>query len=108
MSRLAQSDENRTHLEYVRKHFGVTIADLPSLTSQLTPFLPESLQRLDLKSSHFQTEYFTKQNLSNFASSAVAASHARKTINEPNRWSHTPCCDPRSRRYQGPTGFKIM
>ena len=108
MSRLAQSDEDRAHLEFVRKHFGVSIADLPSLTTQLSPFLPEALQKLDLKVSHFQTEYFTKQTLSNFASSAVAASHARKTVNEPTRWSHTPTCDSRSRRYQGPTGFKLV
>ena len=108
MSRLAQSDEDRAHLEFVRKHFGVTVADLPSLGHQLTPFLPESLQKMDLKVSHFQSEYFSKQTLCNFASSAVAASHAIKTVAEPTRWSHTPNCDSRSRRYQGPTGFKIV
>ena len=108
MSRLAQTDEDRAHLEFVRRHFGVSATDLPSLASQLSPYLPESLQKLSLKPTHFQTEYYTKQTLCNFASSAVATSHARKTINDPSRWSNTPVCDPRSRRFQGPTGFKLV
>ena len=108
MSRLAQSDEDRAHLEFVRRHFGVSVADLPSLPAQLSPYLPEALQKLELRSTHFQTEYFSKQTLCNFASSAVAASHARRTINDPSRWSDTPCCDPRSRRFKGPTGFKLV
>lgn len=108
MSRLAQTDEDRAHLEFVRRHFGVSIADLPSLNTQLSPFLPESLQQLHLRSSHFQTEYFSKQTLCNFASSAVAASHARRTVHDPSRWSTSPICDPRSRRFQGPTGFKLV